>query len=910
MDNATPTGDLIRSIAQRMSDGMKRARGAGTAAEFQDAVCAVRSFCLVRGRCTGETQHQEERERTEGREVHPNDGGGATTFGLFMLSPAQLTRECTSLLDRVAGGSEGIRFASDIMAAWFGLTGYFHVQNESSAPWHLSRTADEMKKMSGESPPHYAIPDAFFFREMFCPTCPVCQTMKISDSSIENIINAALVAWLPAIAAVQAAVSCSYDGTAEFGAKAHAFPGGAPGCAVQFVEANNDNKSPTPALSVSGSCCSAETVSLDDCRPDSTDVEIQNSSFFLSDQHDVSTITEMSTEEIMAAVFDETQSDGDRTAALEALSGPELEESVGRLTSLAQVTQTSLSRRFLAKICRSQNLPHTLRYSAIRGLYSSDVNAIGCDDVDDFSATMGVRKRFRALLAQLLVDICSCEPGDYSPLFLFGIAKDIFSATMPSEDGGNMTDGDLGDLRVAEKAVVIYVTTTELASESIYRAVLGLCSHCSSQPWLRACYDRILSTVAGSRKNINVRYRILASQHILSGTFPDHEVDSDTRRCIEESLITIAENRVFPKRVRADAADVLITNSPQGEEATRAEAVISELGLEGGSGMAADIYGDAQNVHRILGGNDNSSFAEIVSYLRKWHRPVRWSFAKVTEFCLVGVPPGAENDAIRGSLARIEIDRQIHHPKLRVTDMELLRLLVCYITRQAERDEETAARLREELMDAQGWCSTGYITRLANVMSGREGLQLRIPLADAMYVKLRERVSQVLRDCHEDPSNPVAEKNLCDFSNRLTRDERARIWSMAYGHEDGTSNSDDDKLRHRHNREPPMWLPSALLRSPEENGLSSEIVSSICAEWGPGTVTNQSPVSVAFLFALRSVGTRAFAEFMSEDPSHRRNLSAILAVFATTFTESLQSEFQTDPDFAGSLRAAFARIGL
>jgi hypothetical protein len=257
---------------------------------------------------------------------------------------------------------------------------------------------------------------------------------------------------------------------------------------------------------------------------------------------------------------------------------------------------------------------------------------------------------------------------------------------------------------------------------------------------------------------------------------------------------------------------------------------------------------------------------------------------RILEFCLHGVHAETDRDAIRGSLGRIEMDRQVHHAKLRVMDIEVLRRIIAYANRGGERDREVCSRLVEELVDANGWCSTGHIARLVNVMSGREGLHLLIPSTEALYAKLTVLVSTFLKNCNQPPEDEEAAAMLRAFSANISAVSHTQLWTLAY-----------------------PGNPSPLLT--QQDGLPEEILKRISNEWGD-VVTTQTPRSEAFLFALRSVGRKAFEEYLHEDAPHRKHLTTILTLFATVFHDSLEKEFGNDNDFAGSMRFVFARMGL
>jgi hypothetical protein len=483
------------------------------------------------------------------------------------------------------------------------------------------------------------------------------------------------------------------------------------------------------------------------------------------------------------------------------------------------------------------------------------------------------------------------------PSLLFGIARDVLASIVSPDDDGAEVE-TLASVKVAKEAIVTYVTTLEQSSEVIYRSVLGLRCACEDPPYLRKHYDEIVASLADARKNVNVRFRILASQHILNGTFPDHESDSSLLEAVGSSLAMVFENVRFPKKTRADAVDVFMSNFSSSDNARllaqyqRAEETIAKLGKmdgDGRRGLAHNVYNDGQNVHKVLTSN-SQSFLEIVHWLRKNHPPVRWSMKRILEFCLFDVHGSTDRDAIRGSIGRIEMDSQVHHPVLRVTDIEVLRRIIAYANRGGVRDQDVCLRLAEELVDSDGWCSSGHIARLINVMSGREGLHLLVPSTEAIYAKLTVLLSSFLENCHKPPEDTEAETMLRAFSRNLSASDRAQLWKTAYGKYESLETFQE-------------------VSGDSKELLPEEVVACIVEEWGEVISPRISPTE-AFLFVLRSVGRKAFEEYFAEDPPHRRNLTTILTLFATTFHVSLETEFGNDIDFAGSMRFAFARMGL
>lgn len=196
---------------------------------------------------------------------------------------------------------------------------------------------------------------------------------------------------------------------------------------------------------------------------------------------------------------------------------------------------------------------------------------------------------------------------------------------------------------------------------------------------------------------------------------------------------------------RADACDIILQFGSD-EDAVLATQVLVELG----GGKRTTIYTNAQNAH-----NMNESVEQALEFLLQFRNYTTFDKKIVNDDCVEMTVEEihAELEAIKSSnllnLAFIRINYDSgRYSKFNMTLKSILLKLWAYIQNSPSCDE-LKKRLIEELCDASNKCSTGYVSRMVNTMSGFGDFSLRISYRDQIYASLVQKINERLKKADE-----------------------------------------------------------------------------------------------------------------------------------------------------------------
>lgn len=270
------------------------------------------------------------------------------------------------------------------------------------------------------------------------------------------------------------------------------------------------------------------------------------------------------------------------------------------------------------------------------------------------------------------------------------------------------------------------------------------------------------------------RYRILAGQYLLRKC----ELEEDMMTHVQIILLGFANDTLLDYNIRADAADVILSLGSD-ENKLIARNIIMDLGREGKSSNPRTIFENAQNVHTS---SFEKSVLEILEFLNSV--PIisiddnMITFYDVKQAIddilasLIGMPSDLSIkcslcNCVRGlsqnidekpsfcsdkckkifermtrvdiALNRIFLDRAVYS-KFNCSLSSILVRLWSFILSH-EHTDELKLRLIEELDDMAGTCSTGYASRLVNVLSGFTDFNMRMSWEDQITANLAARLN-------------------------------------------------------------------------------------------------------------------------------------------------------------------------
>jgi hypothetical protein len=242
-------------------------------------------------------------------------------------------------------------------------------------------------------------------------------------------------------------------------------------------------------------------------------------------------------------------------------------------------------------------------------------------------------------------------------------------------------------------------------------------------------------------------YKVLAGQYLLQ----KFNLNTSQREEVEYILLSIAGDEELDYDRRADAADVLMQlGSPKMKENGRA--IIMQLG--GVDGRVRTVFDNAQNVHNE---EVEESVAEVLEFFAMM--PLKMVNKQTIEFDYVKeqvedmVKKMKESmdeeefkdreKKIQVALSRIYLDRALYS-KYNSTLSNILIKVWSYLVGH-EHEEEMRKRLLEELEEMSGTCSTGFASRLINVISGFGEFNIRISWEDQIIANFSGRLNAAAR---------------------------------------------------------------------------------------------------------------------------------------------------------------------
>ena len=284
-------------------------------------------------------------------------------------------------------------------------------------------------------------------------------------------------------------------------------------------------------------------------------------------------------------------------------------------------------------------------------------------------------------------------------------------------------------------------------------------------------------------KNIKNRtmYRILSAQYLLQHCEIDNEIQ---KLLIQSFLLTFAEDNELDYNLRADAADTLLTLG-NNEYKTKAQDIITILGRMGKN--VVSLFDNAQNVHTkeiensvkdvlqflisvptIIVDENNIDFSYVstqINNILKDEILLLENTDKQSEFKCDNCSLYIDNEGFCGeickimnekhnkiklSLNRIEMDRILYSSFN--SNLSLITVKLWSYIQQHEFKDTMVKRLIEELEDMSGTCSSGFLSRLINTISGFGDFALRISFTDQIISNFVGRLNYYARKITDEDS--------------------------------------------------------------------------------------------------------------------------------------------------------------
>lgn len=306
----------------------------------------------------------------------------------------------------------------------------------------------------------------------------------------------------------------------------------------------------------------------------------------------------------------------------------------------------------------------------------------------------------------------------------------------------------------------------------------------------------------------DTQYRILSGQLLLQ---KKESLSSDVLLTVENILLSLGKNENIQYNLRADAIDILLQSSNT-EIKNEAKIIIMELGKQGKP--TRTLYENAQNVHTK---EIENSVKEALEFLQTFEiMKINNTFIDLTyiENQLSKIADEKELEIIKISLNRICLDRALYGKYNNTLEHIILRIYT-YIN-DHEHETEMLKRMKEELIEMAGTCSSGFASRLINIISGFGDFSLRISWADQIASNFMGRLNAKIRDMDDlklqekvlsEMTLPSSEYNKRQHFLQFLRENVSYIREELY----------EEFKEHITDTDFDLWFKSAVLKYEVEN---------------------------------------------------------------------------------------------
>ena len=201
-------------------------------------------------------------------------------------------------------------------------------------------------------------------------------------------------------------------------------------------------------------------------------------------------------------------------------------------------------------------------------------------------------------------------------------------------------------------------------------------------------------------------YKILSAKYILCQI----PVPKEQQDKLHNFFASIATNKDYEVCYRADCADTLKENAFTEAMRSLGKQVIEELGNLYNENKVKTIYTNSQNVHtESIGQQTISVLRMLISEYRRNATDGRTTSDEIYKEI------SNESEKVKESFRRIMIDPSRYEGVVLADIM----LMVWEKIKSSPDKSSLISRLKEEFLDmASGGCSSGYLVRLLNILSG------------------------------------------------------------------------------------------------------------------------------------------------------------------------------------------------
>ena len=272
-----------------------------------------------------------------------------------------------------------------------------------------------------------------------------------------------------------------------------------------------------------------------------------------------------------------------------------------------------------------------------------------------------------------------------------------------------------------------------------------------------------LLTFIENEKNLTM-YRILSGQYLLQS----FDLENKVKENIYKIILKFAESEEMEYNLRADASDLLLSLGSEEMKIIGRE-MIMKLG-----GKGKTISDNKQNVHVKEIEKSVLRILEILCYVPTIKiNENQIDFEYVEEKIKQLIEKENDENKINISLNRIRMDRTLYSSLSMTLSVFMVKLWSYIQTHESKNEIEK--RLLQELEDMTGTCTSGYITRFVNTLSGFGELSISISFEDQIISNFNGRLNAYARNIKDDESI-FRTKKLDDVLNiYMKNDENIKL---------------------------------------------------------------------------------------------------------------------------------------
>jgi hypothetical protein len=243
----------------------------------------------------------------------------------------------------------------------------------------------------------------------------------------------------------------------------------------------------------------------------------------------------------------------------------------------------------------------------------------------------------------------------------------------------------------------------------------------------------------------HIAYRVICCQYIFQ------KCQQHLHPYVNEFLLLTASSPEVDEDIRADACDILLAyGTPENVE--NARMILFVIG--GGERIRNNIFKNSQNVHNHA---IESSVEKLIEYICTYSvKPYVFEKAKEEFEERIANQDKYDKKILEQAIIRITIDRAIYG-RLHLPLYQIFTKMWAYI-QDSSFKEELENRLMEELIDSHNKCSSGYVSRIVNTISGFGEVSLQISFEDQIISVLERRLNEKIMNEPEDVSEKILDE--------------------------------------------------------------------------------------------------------------------------------------------------------